>query len=56
MHKKDNFILGYRISPEEIHGGNIGYTLDDSLYLIDKLADLGIDYIPELFIDFQKTS
>jgi len=44
-HKKDNFILGYRISPEEIHGGNIGYTLDDSLYLIDKLADLGIDYI-----------
>lgn len=42
---KKNFIIGYRISPEEIHGSKVGYTLDDSLYLIDKLVDIGIDYI-----------
>lgn len=42
---KKDFIIGYRISPEEIHGSIAGYTLDDSLYLIDKIADLGIDYI-----------
>lgn len=39
------FILGYRISPEEVHGDDMGYTLDDSLYLIDKIADLEVDYL-----------
>lgn len=39
------FILGYRISPEEIHGSDIGYTLDDSLYLIEQLVSRGVDYI-----------
>lgn len=39
------FIIGYRLSPEEIHDESIGYTFDDSLYLIDKVADLGVDYI-----------
>lgn len=42
---KRDFIIGYRISPEEIHGDRVGYTLDDALYLIDKIADLGVDYI-----------
>lgn len=42
---KKDFIIGYRISPEEIHGDRVGYTLDDALYLIDKIADLGVDYI-----------
>lgn len=40
-----DFLIGYRISPEEIHGDRVGYTLDDALYLIDKIADLGVDYI-----------
>lgn len=40
-----NFIIGYRISPEEIHGDVVGYNLDDSLYLIDQIAELNIDYI-----------
>lgn len=35
----------YRISPEEIHGSDIGYTLDDSLYLIEQLVSKGVDYI-----------
>ncbi|MBG9982136.1 NADH-dependent flavin oxidoreductase [Aerococcaceae bacterium DSM 111020] len=45
QHKRDDFILGYRISPEEIHGENIGYTLDESTYLIDRVVELGVDYI-----------
>ena len=41
----ENFIIGYRISPEEIHGEVVGYNFDDSLYLIDQIAELGVDYI-----------
>lgn len=37
------FILGYRISPEEIE--NPGIRMDDTLQLIDKLADKPIDYL-----------
>ncbi|WP_338487082.1 NADH-dependent flavin oxidoreductase [Ruoffia tabacinasalis] len=44
-HATDDFIIGYRISPEEIHGEIVGYNLDDALYLIDQVADLGVDYI-----------
>lgn len=39
------FIIGYRISPEEIHGEVVGYNFDDALYLIDQVAELGVDYI-----------
>lgn len=42
---KDDFIIGYRISPEEIHGEIVGYNFDDALYLIDQVAELGVDYI-----------
>lgn len=41
----DDFIVGYRISPDEIHGDTIGYTVDDALKLIDKVADFDLDYI-----------
>ena len=41
----DGFIIGYRISPEEIHGEVVGYNFDDALYLIDQVAELGVDYI-----------
>lgn len=37
------FILGYRISPEELE--TPGIRIDDTLQLIDKLADMPIDYI-----------
>ena len=37
------FILGYRISPEEIE--KPGISLDDTLWLIDKLSDQPIDYL-----------
>ena len=37
--------FGYRLSPEEIHREEIGYLLDDSLYLINEVVKLGVDYI-----------
>lgn len=39
------FLVGYRLSPEEIHGENIGYLLEDSLLLLEKVLNLGIDYV-----------
>lgn len=40
-----DFILGYRISPEEIHGSTVGYTYKESLALISQLAKEDFDYI-----------
>jgi 2,4-dienoyl-CoA reductase-like NADH-dependent reductase (Old Yellow Enzyme family) len=42
---RPDFIVGYRLSPEEVHGNNVGYTVDDALYLVDALATAGLDYI-----------
>lgn len=42
----EDFIIGYRISPEEIHGKNVGYTWHESTQLIDKLTkDFDLDYV-----------
>lgn len=42
----ENFIVGYRISPDEIHGENIGYTWHESQKLVKKLTeDFDYDYI-----------
>ncbi|QLL70572.1 NADH-dependent oxidoreductase [Lactobacillus sp. 3B(2020)] len=41
-----DFIVGYRISPEEIHGTNIGYTWHESTKLIDAITkQFELDYI-----------
>ena len=40
-----DFIVGYRISPEEIHGENVYYTVDDALHLIEKVVEGGADYV-----------
>ena len=37
------FIVGYRFSPEELEVPGIRF--DDSMYLLEKLADKGLDYI-----------
>lgn len=42
---KTDFIVGYRITPEEIHGENVGYRIDESLQLIEKIVNEKIDYI-----------
>lgn len=45
-HAPDDFIIGYRISPEEVHGDHVGYSCDDSLKLIQTLtATFDFDYI-----------
>lgn len=43
--KKPDFILGWRISPEEIHDENIGYTVDDMVSETEKAIGKGIDYL-----------
>lgn len=41
-----DFIVGYRISPEEIHGKNVGYTWHESTQLIDKItSNFDLDYV-----------
>jgi 2,4-dienoyl-CoA reductase-like NADH-dependent reductase (Old Yellow Enzyme family) len=41
-----DFIVGYRISPEEIHGENVGYTWHEATQLIDRLTkEFDFDYI-----------
>lgn len=42
---KPDFIIGYRLSPEEIHGDTVGYGVDESLQLAERIADQGVDYI-----------
>ncbi|OCG17994.1 flavocytochrome c [Gilliamella sp. App6-5] len=37
------FIVGYRFSPEELEVPGIRF--DDSMYLLEKLADKGLDYV-----------
>lgn len=45
VQERPDFIIGYRFSPEEVMAGEVGYTLEDSLQLVDKIADLGVSYI-----------
>lgn len=41
----DDFIVGYRISPEEIHGDTVGYTYKEALALIKEVIKNELDYI-----------
>ena len=41
-----NFIVGYRISPEAIHGRNVGYTWHEAVQLVDRITKLyHLDYV-----------
>lgn len=40
-----DFIVGYRISPDEIHGDNVGYTYKESVQLVAEIAKHELDYI-----------
>lgn len=42
-HNKPEFIIGYRLSPEELE--NPGITMEDTLFLMDELSYKDIDYI-----------
>ena len=51
---KENFIIGYRFSPEETE--SIGITLEDSLSFIDVLANQGLTYLHSSIMDFWQSS
>ncbi|MFC4770485.1 NADH-dependent flavin oxidoreductase [Enterococcus hermanniensis] len=45
LEKPENFIIGYRISPDEIHGSEIGYSAEEATQLIAEVAKYELDYI-----------
>ncbi|WP_078427336.1 NADH-dependent flavin oxidoreductase [Alkalihalobacterium alkalinitrilicum] len=53
-HAKEPFIIGYRISPEEME--EPGITMDDTLVFVDKLADQDLDYLHISVQDFWQGS
>lgn len=50
----NEFIVGYRFSPEEFE--TPGIRLEDTLYLIDRLADKPLDYLHISFNDYQRVA
>lgn len=42
---KPDFIIGWRISPEERHGENVGYDIDDMIEQTRRVLSFGIDYL-----------
>lgn len=49
-----DFIVGYRISPEEIHGDNYGYSWHESQRLVDMLtSNFDYDYIHLSELDYK---
>lgn len=52
-----DFIVGYRISPEEVHENNTGYTWHESQQLLKRLTELfEFDYVHLSTNDYTKTS
>lgn len=49
-----DFILGYRFSPEEIE--EPGIRFEDSLFLLEKLAEIGLDYVHFSMGTYSRTS
>lgn len=49
-HAKEPFVVGYRFSPEEPE--TPGFTMGDTLELIDKLADKNLDYLHVSLMEF----
>ncbi len=51
---REDFIIGYRFSPEELE--NPGITLDETLQFIDILADQGLGYLHISTMNFWQSS
>jgi 2,4-dienoyl-CoA reductase-like NADH-dependent reductase (Old Yellow Enzyme family) len=49
-HAKEDFLVGYRFSPEE--EGTPGITMADTLQLIDAIANKNLDYLHVSLMDF----
>lgn len=52
--KVENFIVGYRFSPEEYE--NPGIRMSDTMYLIDKLSEKPLDYLHLSENDYKRVS
>ena len=50
----EQFIIGYRLSPEEYSPEGIGYTIEETKVLTEKLIAGGIHYLHVSLMDFQK--
>lgn len=50
----ERFIIGYRLSPEEYSQEGIGYTIEETKVLTEKLIAGGIHYLHVSLMDFQK--
>ncbi|MDN7246277.1 NADH-dependent flavin oxidoreductase [Planococcus shenhongbingii] len=50
----EEFIIGYRVSPEEYSEMGIGYTIEETKILTDKLIAGGIHYLHVSLMDFKK--
>lgn len=48
------FVIGYRFSPEEFE--TPGIRLEDTMYLVDKLADKDLDYLHISLNDYKRVS
>lgn len=50
----EEFIVGYRLSPEEYSELGIGYTIEETKILTEKLIEGGIHYLHVSLMDFKK--
>lgn len=53
-HTTEPFIIGYRLSPEEYE--NPGIRMEDTLFLVDQLANKNLDYLHISLKDYQQVS
>ncbi|ANU15161.1 NADH-dependent flavin oxidoreductase [Planococcus halocryophilus Or1] len=51
----EQFIVGYRLSPEENNEKTTGYTIEETKILVEELIDRGIHYIHVSLFEFKKT-
>ncbi|MCV3740646.1 NADH-dependent oxidoreductase [Lentilactobacillus hilgardii] len=45
LENRNDFIIGWRISPEERHGQTVGYDVDEMVQQTKKVLNEGIDYL-----------
>lgn len=50
----EQFIVGYRLSPEENNEKTTGYTIEETKILVEELIDHGIHYIHVSLFEFKK--
>ncbi len=54
--KRPDFIIGYRLTPEEVPEMNPGLTLDDGCYFASKLSEKSLSYLHVSLQDYDQLS